>query len=136
MQWDSGDNAGFGEGQPWLPLNPDYRKRNVQAHSADPDSLLNFYKHLLTLRRERAALTRGEFSLLTDLPRDVLGYLRTAENEQALVLLNFGGAEQTIHLPTSAEGWQVRLSSQGRAAGKLPVDITLSASEALILTAD
>ena len=85
MQWDARPNAGFGGGRPWLPLNPDYKERNVQAQSADPDSLLSFYKQLLALRRERAALTRGEFALLADLPRDMLGYLRTAENEQVLV---------------------------------------------------
>jgi glycosidase len=135
MQWDATTNAGFGDGQPWLPLNPDYPQRNVAAQAADPDSLLNFYKQLLALRRESTALTRGELALLEDLPREVLGYRRTAENEEALVLLNFGGAEQSLHLPASAAGWQARLSNKQRAAERiLPAAVPLSGSEALILT--
>jgi alpha-glucosidase len=135
MQWDATANAGFGDGQPWLPLNPDYLQRNVAAQSADANSLLNFYKRLLALRCESAALTRGEFEQLTNMPRDVLGYLRIADNEQMLVLLNFGDADQIIHLPASSPGWQVCLSSKPRAAVEhLAANLTLAGSEALILT--
>ena len=135
MQWDTSPNAGFGGGRPWLPLNPDYPQRNVQAQLANANSLLNFYQQLLALRRESAPLTRGEMALLQDLPRGVLGYLRTLENEGALVLLNFGGAERTVHLPAFAAGWQVRLSSQPRnVAENLSAIITLAGSEVLILT--
>jgi len=135
MQWDSGDNAGFGGGRPWLPLNPDFPQRNVAAQSTDTNSLLNFYKRLLVLRHESSALTRGDFKLLTNMPRDVLGYLRIAENEHMLVLLNFGDANQVIHLPASSQGWQVCLGSKPRvAAENLSVNITLAESEALILT--
>jgi alpha-glucosidase len=135
MQWDASANAGFTDAQPWLPLNPDYRERNVQAQSLDAESLLNFYKHLLALRRESAALTRGEFALLPNLQRDVLGYMRISEKEQVLVLLNFGDADQAIHLPASAADWQVRLSSKKHKTDeKIPANIILAGSEALILT--
>ncbi|MDK2980815.1 MAG: alpha-glucosidase [Chloroflexota bacterium] len=134
MQWDAGANAGFGDAQPWLPVNPDYPQRNVAAQTAQTDSLLNFYKQLLALRRTSAALTRGDLTVLDNLPRGVLGYRRSADTEGALVLLNFGGAEQSLTLPASPAGWQVRLSSTGRAAGALPAEIRLAGSEALILT--
>ena len=107
----------------------------MAAQTAEADSLLNFYKQLLALRRESTALTRGEFKLLTNMPRDVLGYLRIADNEQMLVLLNFGDADQVIHLPASSLRWQVCLSSKSRrAAEHLAANITLARSEALILT--
>jgi len=51
MQWDGGPNAGFSSGQPWLPVNSDYRSRNVALQEADSTSLLSWYKALLALRR-------------------------------------------------------------------------------------
>jgi alpha-glucosidase len=135
MQWDASANAGFGDGQPWLPLNPDYPQRNVSAQTAESDSLLNFYKRLLALRRANAALTRGEFALLADLPGGVLGYRRTLGDQQLLVLLNFGSGDRALSLPDPAAGWQVTLSSKNRTATeKLSSNITLLGSEALILT--
>ena len=136
MQWDATANAGFGSGQPWLPLNPDYPQRNVQIQSADADSLLNFTKRLLALRRESKALTRGEFALLAGLPKDVLGYYRTLEKEQALVLLNFGGSTHSVRLPARDAGWQVGLSSAARSRKQIDSrQVNLAADEALVLFA-
>ncbi|RMF04801.1 MAG: alpha-amylase, partial [Chloroflexi bacterium] len=46
MQWDDGPNAGFTAAgvQPWLPLAPDARTRNVAVQSAQPDSMLNLFR--------------------------------------------------------------------------------------------
>ena len=49
MQWDSGVHAGFSTAKPWLPVHPDYPRRNVAAQQADPDSLFHFTKKLLGL---------------------------------------------------------------------------------------
>lgn len=64
MQWGSGPGAGFTKGEPWLPLNPDWRERNVEAQAADPASTLAWYKSLLGLRRSREALRSGSISFL------------------------------------------------------------------------
>ena len=44
MQWTSGKNAGFTEGEPWFFVNENARTVNVEAEDADEDSLLNFYR--------------------------------------------------------------------------------------------
>jgi len=51
MQWDtSNPQAGFSMNpRTWLPLPPNYRTVNVQAESADPDSLLNWHRRLIAL---------------------------------------------------------------------------------------
>ena len=64
MQWEDSPNAGFCSAAPWLPLNPDYQRRNVTAQQADQHSLLHFYKRLLALRREHPALTGGSYDLI------------------------------------------------------------------------
>ena len=57
MQWNASPNAGFSTGKPWLPVNPDYTQRNVFAQQADPNSLFNFTKKLLSLRKSIPALS-------------------------------------------------------------------------------
>ena len=87
MQWDNTKNAGFTRVKPWLKLNPDYVQRNVKAQLANPRSILNYYKELIALRNSSSSLRRGKLTLLGEDP-SVLAYLREAQNESILVLLN------------------------------------------------
>jgi len=56
MQWDSGPNAGFSSGTPWLPVHPKSPRVNVAAQEGDPESLLSCYRSLLAVRRGSPAL--------------------------------------------------------------------------------
>ena len=89
MQWDDSAYAGFSSEKPWLPVHPNFRARNVKAQKADPGSMLNFTRNVIKLRREKPALYRGDFALLTKQPRDVLAYLRRTPEQTILVALNF-----------------------------------------------
>ncbi|MCR9211463.1 MAG: alpha-amylase family glycosyl hydrolase, partial [bacterium] len=64
MPWDDSPSAGFSPAEPWLPLNPDSRRRNIATQEREPNSLLYLYKALLSLRRRQAALSIGNFTLL------------------------------------------------------------------------
>jgi alpha-glucosidase len=88
MQWDDSEGAGFTSGEPWLPINPDWRRKNVAAQSIDPGSLLSWYKGLLSLRRERRALREGDLAFL-ECASGILAYERIAEAERIGVFLNF-----------------------------------------------
>ena len=137
MQWDASENAGFSTGRPWLPLHPDYRERNVAAQSAQADSLLNTYKQLLALRRQKAVLVKGDLTLLEGMPRGVLAYRRAWKGERALVLLNFASKTERISLPAADTGGRVLWSSRGRAGVGLVEDsLDLMAYEALTLIND
>ncbi|MFL7867735.1 MAG: alpha-amylase family glycosyl hydrolase, partial [Anaerolineales bacterium] len=89
MQWDDTPNAGFSSKKPWLPVHPDYTERNVKTQKEKPDSMLNFTRNLIKLRRENPALLRGDFTLLTETPKDTLAYLRQTLDQSNLVALNF-----------------------------------------------
>jgi alpha-glucosidase len=97
MQWDGSAGAGFSSGKPWLPINADWRERNVEAQAAEPDSLLSWYRSLLALRRREPALRRGTIRFL-DAPKDVLAYERfdEASGGRIAVFLNFSSRAHEI----------------------------------------
>jgi alpha-glucosidase len=96
MQWDGSAYAGFSSAKPWLPAHPNYRARNVESQQADADSMLNFTRKIIRLRRENPALHRGDFSLLTKKPGDILAYLRQTPEQTILVALNFNNQSATV----------------------------------------
>ncbi len=101
MAWDATANAGFSEVPPWLPLDPQYRERNVAVQREEPRAMLNFYRRLLALRRQRAALSVGAFRLVSG-EADVLMYERTHGAERLLIALNFGDQPQRLDLPAAS----------------------------------
>lgn len=90
MQWTADTNGGFTAGTPWRGLNSDYPTKNVAAQSDDPDSLLSFYRTLIQLRNNHAALRVGDFYLVkTDAP-GLFASVRAAKGEVVLVIINLG----------------------------------------------
>src|SRR6202162_5854866 len=95
MQWDDSANAGFSTVAPWLPVPASYKTHNVAAEDKDPDSILNFYRHLLALRHTDAALAEGEYVALNENDPNVISYLRRYKNEAVLVALNMSNTAHT-----------------------------------------
>ena len=107
MQWDASANSGFNKGaKPWLPVGPDYAKRNVASQQADPDSVLNWYRGLIRLRHEHPAFS-GDYVSVNRNDPNVLGYLRVSPKGTALVLLNMSPQAAQVAL-ADAEVKQVR----------------------------
>ncbi|MGO9232240.1 MAG: DUF3459 domain-containing protein [Bryobacteraceae bacterium] len=108
-------------------MAPGYKTRNVSAENGDPDSLLNFYKALIRLRRENRALRDGDFVLVNETDHNVLSYLRRAGDGAAvLVALNFSPKSQTARFTLESQGLHGKrastlLSSFGKAGQ--PVDL-------------
>lgn len=100
MQWNSHPNAGFTTGQPWLPVNKDYKVRNVASQTGSPASLLTFYKELIALRKAHPALNAGSIELIQDDNADLLIYQRAAGDEKMLIVLNFSSQIANYQLPT------------------------------------
>jgi len=123
MQWNDSANAGFSTGSStWLPVAPDYKERNVAVEKPDPNSLLNFYKTLIRLRRKNAALREGDFALVNANDRNVLSYERKAADGTAvLVVLNCSSTAQTVRFDLSSAQAATLVSSFAK-AGR-PVDL-------------
>ena len=103
MQWNSGKNAGFSEGTPWLPVNPNYQEINAESALADPDSVFRYYQKLIALRKEYPVFVHGDFTLLEEEHPRLFVYRRSWQGEEVLVVCNFFGEETEFSLP---EGWQ------------------------------
>jgi alpha-glucosidase len=108
MQWDTSAHAGFTTALPWLPISQDFHRRNVKTLAEDPASILTLYKRLLELRRERRALSVGQY-LSVMCQGNVMVYERQYEDERLLVALNFGDKPESAPLP--AHGATVLLST-------------------------
>ncbi|SNY61116.1 alpha-glucosidase [Enterobacter sp. CC120223-11] len=88
MQWDHSANAGFSEAKPWFQVNANHTIINVAAQRQDPDSVLNFYRALIALRKKERALIYGRYRLvLADHPQ-IYAYWREQDDAKFLVLCN------------------------------------------------
>ncbi|MFD0047999.1 alpha-glucosidase [Actinomycetes bacterium NPDC127524] len=99
MQWDNTPNAGFTEGEPWLGVNSNYPKVNVQHAIRDEHSILHFYRNLISLRKQYDVFVYGAYKLLLPLDPDLYVYTRTLEDEKQLVILNFFERTPVFELP-------------------------------------
>jgi alpha-glucosidase len=106
MQWNTGTHAGFTTGKPWLPIPDSYRKSNVEAQLTDKNSILSFYKSLLTLRHKDAALLDGKYVALNANDPNVLAYVRSHGKKNVLVALNMSATEQNVSLDLAEHGFE------------------------------
>ena len=89
MQWSDTTEAGFTNGTPWIKVNRNYTTINVNAEEKDPNSILNYFKKMVRLRKTTPALIYGKYELLDKENPSVYCYTRTLNEKKLLVLLNF-----------------------------------------------
>ena len=105
VQWSSEKNAGFTSGTPWLKVNPNYREINVAEQQGREDSVLNYYKQLLALRKSpewAEVFTYGRFVPVLEDEENIFAYERRGEDRSALVVANFGLSGRVVTLPYGA----------------------------------
>ncbi len=99
VQWDDGKNAGFSDAEPWFYANPNYKKINVAAQEKDPDSILNFYRKAIALRKSLPVVRHGEYK--EHFPRDARQYVYSREmpGEKLLVICSFSDRNEKLKVP-------------------------------------
>lgn len=98
MQWDSSENAGFSNINPWLRVNSNYRQINVESALSNKNSVYYYYKKLIELRKEKDIISDGLYTpILEDHPR-VFAYLRKYKDQVLINLNNFYKEEVEIDL--------------------------------------
>lgn len=90
MQWDDTANAGFTSGEPWLKVNPNYIKINVDADRKAPNSIFSWYKKMVDLRKANPLITYGSYHLLIPDHPSIFAYERTYNKEKWIVIANIG----------------------------------------------
>ncbi|MBO6149197.1 MAG: alpha-glucosidase C-terminal domain-containing protein, partial [Lachnospiraceae bacterium] len=114
MQWDDTENAGFSTGTPWLKVNPNYREINAAEQEKRPDSVYNYYKKLIELRRksgESELIVYGSYELLEPENEALYIYKRVLGEREMLVVCNFSEKEQTYGLPAAFEASSVLIGN-------------------------
>ncbi|WP_017209467.1 glycoside hydrolase family 13 protein [Clostridium beijerinckii] len=103
MQWDDSENAGFTSGQPWLKVNPNYKEINAESQLKDENSIFNYYKKLIKIRKSNPVVVYGKYELMLEENKEIFAYTRTLENEMLLVICNFTGNETEFVLERKFE---------------------------------
>jgi alpha-glucosidase len=130
MPWSAQVFAGFSTVEPWLPLNPDFARRNVAAMDADPASLLNLTRRLLDLRNATPALNHGAIADVAA-HGDVLSYRRSHGDDSVFVALNLGAA--AAELDDAPRGVIALSTRADRAGERVAAPLRLSANEGVVV---
>lgn len=129
MQWNEGLYGGFSTVKPWLPVHSNTASVNTAAQDADEHSLLNLYRRLIWYRKDSPALLTGSYRVL-DLSEKCYVYLREAENQRCMILLNFTHEPQQVMLK---EAGKIALSTHLDRSGQVEGEITLRPDEGLLI---
>jgi glycosidase len=100
MQWNNATNAGFSTGKPYRRVNTNYPSVNVETENADPASLLNHYRKIITVRNASPALSTGEYRGIRSGDPRVGAFLRFTKDETVLVIVNYGSSAKDVSLET------------------------------------
>lgn len=95
MQWSAEKNAGFTSGEPWIGVNPDYIRINAEQNRNDENSVYQFYKTLIALRKEIPALVYGDTIPVRKYNKDCFCYYKSYCTEKYYIELNLSGKHVT-----------------------------------------
>nr|WP_288833910.1 alpha-glucosidase [uncultured Flavobacterium sp.] len=116
FQWDTTANAGFTTGTPWLKVNPNYAIINAEAQEKDPNSVLNYFRKLVQLRKENPILIYGKYTLIDKDNPDVFAYTRELEGKKVLVVLNFSDKNVKINTGFNIKNAKVLIANYNNLA--------------------
>ena len=136
FQWSDQENAGFTSGKPWLKINPKYTDINYSSQKDDPNSVWNFYKDLIALRKNpeyESTFVYGKFIPFMETQHNLIAYNRVGDRN-IMVLANFQKDAQTIILPSKIK--KVLLTSVSKTSDNISstsTEIVLSSFELLVV---
>ncbi|SIO11580.1 alpha-glucosidase [Bradyrhizobium erythrophlei] len=133
MQWSARPHAGFSMAKPWLPLAHDFARENVINLDAVPDSILNFYKALIALRKKLPQLVTGAYQPVAA-QGDILLYRREGDGGAVVIALNLGAGPASIASSSIGFGREILLSTMlDRQGEQVQGTLDLRGNEGVIL---
>ncbi len=100
VQWSNEENAGFSTAVPWVEVNPNYQQINCADEENDPDSILNFYKKAISLRKSLDCVNNGKYKEHYPLDNNLYVYSMTSESEKILVICSYSEKKVNFSSPT------------------------------------
>ena len=111
MQWDGSEKAGFTDGTPWLGIPANHSYINVEAEQKDPDSILNYYKKLVALRKEYEIIADGEIRFTDAGNENIISYDRMLDGQKLSVFCNLRGTEQALDTAFEAPAGKILIGN-------------------------
>ena len=99
VQWDSSENAGFTTGTPWFYVNENYKDINVAAQEMDENSVLNFYRRAIALRKELSCVRYGDYKEYSKNSSKLYIYSREDEKQKLLVVCSYSDRNEKWNAP-------------------------------------
>ncbi|MBS5063062.1 MAG: alpha,alpha-phosphotrehalase [Hungatella hathewayi] len=104
MQWDGTEQAGFTDSVPWIGIPANHVSINAEAEMADEDSIWNYHRKLIALRKEYEVIADGGIEFLFQTVPDLFAYSRFGVGEEILVFNNLSGRELVLPEAVSLRG--------------------------------
>ena len=113
MQWDDSLNAGFtaAAAKPWLAVNPNYKEINAKQALGDQDSVYNYFREMIEVRKKTPALIYGDYKDLDPQNPVIFAYTRTLGTDRYLVVLNFSKDEVAYTFPEGLNARELLISN-------------------------
>ena len=99
VQWSDAPYAGFSGTQPWIGVNPNYTWLNVMEQEQDPDSILNFYRKAIALRKSLPVVRYGTYTEHDKASNKLYVYSRDDGNQKLLVVCSFCKEQTVLRVP-------------------------------------
>ena len=104
MQWDDSEYAGFSTHEPWIMLNENYKEINAKKDMANPNSIFNYYKKLIQLRKENVdVFVYARYEVYYEDSNELYVYTRSSDNKLMLVALNWTKDPQPFKVPEGVD---------------------------------
>ena len=88
MPWNNTEpNAGFSKARPWLPVNAEHHDLAVNLQQNDPDSVLNFMRNIISVRKNNPVFRLGDLRFI-DTTDGLLVFEREWQGQEALCVFN------------------------------------------------
>jgi len=98
MHWDNSESLGFSTVQPWIKPNIACSEINVANSLKKSDSVLNYYKEMIKIRKTNPTLVFGNYELLHS-KDEIFAYRRFDEKGDFLIILNVSEEENEFFNP-------------------------------------
>ncbi len=99
VQWSGEENGGFTTGKPWMNVNPNYTEINVQKQDKDPDSILNYYRQAVHLRKQLSCVRWGNYKEYKKRSNKIYMYSRQDPRQKLLVVCSFSQKPMAFRPP-------------------------------------
>lgn len=133
FQWSDEKHAGFSSGEPWIMVNPNYKKINAREQMMREDSIFCYYQKLIRIRKQYDIVVYGSYDLLLPEDPELYVYIRTLGEEQLMIVCNFYGNTRMFTLPDNWKLEKTEMLIGNYKDFKLGKELTIRPYETVVL---